>query len=76
MIFAVSVDGKTIRCRPKTLIIPAEPIKCPSTKPAKPTNKPAKKTETKYAVGEALQANPYFKYGYTEYTGTSEVMAS
>ena len=45
MIFAVSVDGKTIRCRPKTLIIPAEPIKCPSMKPAKPGKKAEKFTD-------------------------------
>ena len=51
----------------------AKPTAKPTTKPAKPTNKPAKKTETKYAVGEALQANPYFKYGYTEYHGNGIV---
>lgn len=51
----------------------AKPTAKPTTKPAKPTNKPAKKTETKYAVGEALQAKPYFKYGYTEYHGNGIV---
>ena len=51
----------------------AKPTAKPTTKPAKPTNKPVKKTETKYAVGEALQANPYFKYGYTEYHGNGIV---